>query len=145
MLSKICVFGFVFLTKTLIYAQNNDYSCYDFLYNPRVCLPGPIDIAENHEIIVDNKYTCGTPPTKYCRSAEPSGCFMCNASSTSNSHPVHHMTDKDFPLNYWNFGYKPTWWQSITWWDAKQMNLLTDGTLKINLTLLFIDSVKLTF
>eukprot|EP00111_Clytia_hemisphaerica_P003965 TCONS_00011362-protein len=145
MRSTICVLCFMFLRKTLLtYAQNNDYSCYDFLYNPRVCLPGPIDIAENHEINVDDKYTCGTPTTKYCRSAEPSGCFICNASSTMNSHPVRHMTDKDFPLNFWDFGYKPTWWQSITWWDAKQMNILTDGTLKINLTLSMNKSYDLT-
>jgi len=136
---------YYFSIKTLvIIGQATDYSCYDFQFNPRVCLPGPIDIAENHEFNVDPKYSCGHPPSKYCRSAKPSGCFICNSSSPTNSHPINHITDKDYPLNYWNFGYKPTWWQSITWWDAKQQNLLIDNTLKINLTLSMNKSYDLT-
>ena len=144
------IFSIIFLTTIskifLTYAARtqNDYNCYDFQYNPRVCLPGPIDIAKNNEITVNPKYTCGTPSSKYCRVAEPSGCFVCNSSSSANNHPVQHMTDKDYPLNYWNSRLKPTWWQSITWWDAKQKLLLTDNTLKINLTLSMNKSYDLT-
>ena len=124
--------------------RTGDYNCYDFQYNPRVCLPGPFDIAENNEINVDPRYTCGTPPSKYCRVAEPAGCFFCNSSSSAKSHLVKHMTDKDYSLYYWNLGLKPTWWQSITWWDAKQKSLLIDNTLKINLTLSMNKSYDLT-
>ena len=134
---------FELLTSHLVHGQE-DYSCYDFKYKPRVCLPGPFDIAGDNEMTVEPKYTCGNPPTKYCRAAEPSGCFVCNSSSSANSHPVQHMTDKDFPLRYWSTNSKPTWWQSITWWDAKQRSLLVNNTLKINVILSMNKSYDLT-
>ena len=143
-LSKVyMIVIFESLMAYLVHGQE-DYSCYDFKYNPRVCLPGPFDIASDNKMAVDPKYTCGTPPTKYCRAAEPSGCFVCNSSSSVNSHPVQHMTDKDFPSRYWSINSKPTWWQSITWWDAKEANLLTNNTLKINVILSMNKSYDLT-
>lgn len=119
---------------TIAYAV--DYNCYDFQFKPRVCLPGPQNIARNNLFELNSEYTCGSPPSEYCRSAQPSGCSMCNASSLVDSHPLQYLTDQNH--------YKPTWWQSITWWDAKQRSLLIDNTLKLKLTLSMNKSFDLT-
>ena len=110
-----------------------DYNCVDFRFKPRVCMPGPENILLRRIISVTPNMTCGTPPSGYCRTAKPSGCGICNSSSSVLKHPSSYINDKFFPVSFWNV-YKPTWWQSVTWWDAKQRNLLINNTLKVQLT-----------
>lgn len=121
---------FIILIVLLQMVNSEDYQCYDYKFQPRVCLPGPENILLKRTIKVSPNKTCGEPSSNYCRTAKPSGCYVCN---TTNKHPSSFMRDKDYPISYWNFGFKPTWWQSITWWDARERNLLTKDTLKVQL------------
>lgn len=111
------------------------YSCYDFKFKPIVCRPGPEKLGHGRIIDVTPNMTCGTPPSGYCRTSQPLGCYQCNASSFLHRHPSRYLTDNDNPLNFQTSGFKQTWWQSVTWWDAKQQSLLVNDILKVKLTL----------
>ena len=126
----ICFFAYNVRTS---HAQ--DYNCQDYLGNPRVCLPGPENLVNGRGIDVTPGMTCGNPAGSYCRSSQPIQCFMCNAKNASEKHPPDFMIDPDYPTDYWAYGFKPTWWQSLTWWDAYQQQKLVDNVLKVNLTL----------
>ena len=121
----------LFIIIHLVFTQ--DYSCYDFQFKPRVCLPGPEDVVRKGLVQASPHSTCGSPPSNYCRSTQPSGCYICNSSSSTEKHPTNFIADKHDPTVPWRYA-RPTWWQSITWWDAKQRLLLVNNTLKVKIS-----------
>ena len=131
--------------------QSNE--CRDVNFNPTACLPGPENIARGRPItITPNSSTCGSPASGYCRPRPRNGCFMCNSSNPSETHAPENMVNaNDPPSGFWDLGIRPTWWQSITWWDAQQRGLLIDNTVKVNVTFSFnktyavTGNVKVTF
>lgn len=123
-------------------SQNN---CQDVNFKPRVCFPGPENLVRGRIMhVAPNGSTCGTPASGYCRPKPRNGCYKCNSSNPSENHGPEKMGDNDPLSSYWDSGYKPTWWQSITWWDARQRGLLVDNTVKVNLTLSINKSYDLT-
>ena len=119
--------------------------CTDVNLNPRVCIPGPENLVTRRAIVVSpSGSTCGSPAARYCRPKPRNGCFMCNATSTTESHGSDKMKDTDTPVGSWDLGFKPTWWQSISWWDARSKGLLIDNTVKVNLTISMNKSYDIT-
>ena len=130
------------LQAELAASQNN---CQDVNFKPRVCFPGPENLVRGRNIhVTPNGSTCGSPATRYCRPKPRNNCYMCNSSKPSTNHGPEKMADNDPLSSYWDYGFPPTWWQSITWWDARQRGLLVDNTVKVNLTLSINKSYDLT-
>ncbi len=133
---------FVSVDRCFVQSQG---SCLDVNFKPTVCMPGPENVVTYRNILVTpNTSTCGTPPAGYCRPKPRTECPMCNASDPRWSHGPEKMQDTDFQSIYWGSLYQPTWWQSITWWDAFQRGLLIDNTVKVNLTLSMNKSYDIT-
>eukprot|EP00795_Rhopilema_esculentum_P010926 gene10926-19760_t len=120
-------------------------SCLDGSSNPIVCMPGPENLVMGRVIhATPNTSTCGNPASGYCRPRPNRVCDICNSSNPSKQHGTQNMQDSDYPSGYWGAVYKPTWWQSITWWDAQQRGLLIGNTVKVNLTLSMNKSFDIT-
>eukprot|EP00794_Sanderia_malayensis_P015666 gene15666-17246_t len=132
------------LLPCLVLSQTN-VNCFDVNFNPSVCIPGPENIVRARDIVVSPQGgTCGSPASGFCHPSPRTDCYTCNASSPRLSHGPEKMKDNDYPSSYWGTFYQPTWWQSITWWDASQRGLLVDGTIKVNLTLSMNKSYDIT-
>ena len=135
--SRTCIY-FIFLAGFLSFLRpsNGQMSCLGGSSNPIVCMPGPENLVMGRVIhATPNTSTCGNPASGYCRPRPNRVCDICNSSNPSKQHGTKNMQDSDYPSGYWGAVYKPTWWQSITWWDAKQRGLLIGNTVKVNLTL----------
>ena len=142
---KLCFILLLVLERDrLVTCQVSD--CRDVNFNQIACLPGPENVARGRPIsITPNRTTCGSPASGYCRPKPRNGCFMCNSSNPSQTHaPENMINSNDPPSGFWDLGRKPTWWQSVTWWDARQRGLLIDGTVKVNVTFSFNKSYVIT-
>lgn len=70
---------------------------------------------------------------------------MCDATNATLNHDPQNMVNRnDPPSSFWDYGFKPTWWQSITWWDASQRGVLIDNTVKVNITFSFNKTYDIT-
>ena len=137
-IQKFCLILLLLICRSrLTYCQTVE--CRDVNLNPIACLPGPENIVRGRPVTISpDVSTCGSPASRYCRPRPRNGCFFCNNSNPSTSHGPEKMIDSyNPPSGFWDLGAKPTWWQSITWWDARQRGLLIDNTVKVNVTFSF--------
>ena len=137
---------------TLISLDPCSPECFDVHMKPSACLPGPDNIVKRRSITVSPAgSTCGSPASSYCMRQPSTSCTVCNASNPNLSHGPQNMRDSDYSSDFWGPNYQPTWWQSITWWDARSRGLLVDDTIKVNLTVslnktyVITGSIKITF
>lgn len=144
-LQKLCLL-FLFLSDLNRKVNCQSGECKGVNLNVIACLPGPENVARGRRITISpNVSTCGSPPSGYCRPKPRNGCFTCNSSNPSQTHvPANMFNDNDPPSGFWDAGIKPKWWQSITWWDARQRGLLIDNTLKVNVTFSFNKTFDIT-
>ncbi|KAK7112553.1 hypothetical protein V1264_011994 [Littorina saxatilis] len=77
--------------------------CYDENGTPKRCIPDFVNAAFSKEVVASS--TCGSPPTRYCKSStDESGqikrnCFICDANHQMRRHPSAYLTDLNNPNN----------------------------------------------
>lgn len=73
--------------------------CYDAIGEPKMCVPEFVNIAYGKEVVASS--TCGTPPSRYCKSSINKenkvvrNCFICDASHPKRRHPSSYLTDNN--------------------------------------------------
>jgi netrin receptor unc-5 len=98
--------------------------CYDESGKPTRCIPDFVNAAFSKEVVASS--TCGSPPSRYCKSSMDGGqikrnCFICDASNPKRRHPPAYLTDLNNPNNL-------TCWMSEPFVQYPQ-----NVTLKLNL------------
>ncbi|XP_014780157.1 netrin-1 isoform X2 [Octopus bimaculoides] len=74
-------------------------SCYDSLNKPKMCVAEFVNIAYGKEVVASS--TCGTPPSRYCKSSVDKdgkvvrNCFTCDAEHPKRRHPASYLTDNN--------------------------------------------------
>lgn len=79
--------------------QSSSNPCYDAIGEPKMCVPEFVNIAYGKEVVASS--TCGTPPSRYCKSSINKegkvvrNCFICDASHPKRRHPPSYLTDNN--------------------------------------------------
>ncbi|GAB1606471.1 netrin-1-like [Argonauta hians] len=74
-------------------------SCYDSLKKPKMCVAEFVNIAYGKDVVASS--TCGTPPSRYCKSSVDKdgkivrNCFTCDAEHPKRRHPSSYLTDNN--------------------------------------------------
>lgn len=76
--------------------------CLDDMGEPIFCIPDFVNAAFGKE--VTGSSTCGSPPSRYCKSTTGDGevirnCFICDANHPKRRHPTSYLTDLNNPNN----------------------------------------------
>ncbi|KAL5018766.1 hypothetical protein ScPMuIL_004488 [Solemya velum] len=76
--------------------------CVDDIGGPKHCIPDFVNAAFGKE--VTGSSTCGSPPSRYCKSTPEDGkvirnCFICDANHPKRRHPTSYLTDLNNPNN----------------------------------------------
>lgn len=99
--------------------------CYNERGEPTLCTPDFVNAAFGKDVTASS--TCGSPPTRYCKSTTDKdgrvirNCFICDGNHPKRMHPPSYLTDLNNPNNL-------TCWMSNTYVQYPQ-----NVTLKLSL------------
>ncbi|XP_064637889.1 netrin-1-like isoform X1 [Lineus longissimus] len=111
--------------------KNQPDPCYTESQESRRCIPDFVNAAFGKEVKASS--TCGTPPSRYCKTTEDKDgkfvrqCLICDDSNLKRRHPPAYLTDLNNPHNL-------TCWMSTPFNQNQNVTLTLSLNKKFELT-----------